>query len=171
MNRRLTKNQGELDPAESGMSADNVISWASSPGRRRIMLGNRRANTEPELAVRRRLHAMGLRFRVDQAPEPQIRCRADIVFTRAKIAVFVDGCFWHGCPLHYRPPATNVRYWIPKIEANVERDQRNSRELTEAGWLVLRYWEHEPVEEVVAEIQNHYVHRLKDIIDSSERGA
>ena len=79
---------------------------------------------------------------LDFAPLDKRR-RADIVFTRRKIAIFIDGCFWHGCPLHYVQPKTNAQYWWPKIERNIERDRENTRRLGDAGWTVARFWEHE----------------------------
>ena len=94
--------------------------------------------------MRRLVHAAGLRYRVDYAPmATERRRRADIVFTRAKVAVFIDGCFWHGCPQHYQPSKSNVEYWIPKIDANRKRDEQVNALLVEAGWTVLRFWEHE----------------------------
>ncbi|WP_306894774.1 very short patch repair endonuclease [Agromyces albus] len=137
------------------------LSWASSPARRRIMLGNRRRDTAPELRVRRLLHTLGMRFRVDYAPERGLRCRADIVFTKAKVAVFIDGCFWHGCPEHYRPPATNPEYWHPKIELNRARDARNNQALAEAGWTVVRYWEHEDPAVLSMDIRRTYLDNLR----------
>lgn len=110
------------------------------------MLANRRRDTKPELALRALLHARGLRYRVDYRPEPTLRSKADIVFTRHKIAVFVDGCYWHGCPQHYWASKTNTDYWLPKIEENRARDMRFSAALVDAGWQVIRIWEHEPAE-------------------------
>lgn len=107
------------------------------------MLANKRRDSSTELAVRRELHARGLRYRVDFAPVPGLRRRADIVFTRVKIAVFIDGCFWHGCPVHGTAPKRNADYWGPKLAANVARDRDTDRRLPNAGWLVLRFWEHE----------------------------
>lgn len=108
------------------------------------MLANRRRDTSIELAVRRLLHRAGARYRVDFAPDPSDRRRrADIVFTRARVAVFLDGCFWHGCPAHYVEPKTNVDYWRPKIARNIARDAETSERLRKAGWTVLRFWEHE----------------------------
>jgi len=127
-------------------------SWASSENIRKTMLGNKRRDTKPELAVRRLLHARGLRYRVDLAPLKGYRRRADVVFTRRRIAVFIDGCFWHGCPLHYRVPGTNAGYWEPKIARNVERDAETTVALVAAGWTVLRYWEHVPATEIVEDI-------------------
>lgn len=130
----------------------NSESWASSEAARNTMRANRRRDTSPELRVRRLLHAGGLRFRVDTAPGPDRRRRADIVFTRARIAVFIDGCFWHGCPIHFVAPKTNAAYWGPKIEANRARDISTTAHLVEDDWLVLRFWEHEDPEVVAEEI-------------------
>ena len=125
-------------------------SWASSTAVRASMKGNRRRDTRPELAVRRRLHAMGLRYRVDFAPLSEARrLRADIVFTRARVAVFIDGCYWHKCPDHYRPARGNADFWTAKIEGNRERDALSNAALRDAGWTVLRFWEHEKPEQVV----------------------
>lgn len=84
-----------------------------------------------------------MRYRVDYAPVPGMRCKADIVFTRARLAIFVDGCFWHSCPIHATRPAANGEWWRAKLETNVTRDRRNDHELAAAGWHVLRCWEHE----------------------------
>jgi len=116
------------------------------------MLGNRSRDTRPELLIRRALHARGFRFRVDLRPEPSLRTRADIVFTRRRIAVYIDGCFWHGCPLHATTPKSNESYWLPKLARNAERDAQSTASLEERGWLVLRFWEHESVDAVVARI-------------------
>lgn len=116
------------------------------------MLSNRRRDTSPELAVRRLLHAHGLRYRVDYRALPTARWRVDIAFTRAKVAVFIDGCFWHGCPEHATNPKTNADYWLPKLARNRERDREATAALEAAGWLVLRFWEHEPPEEVACGI-------------------
>jgi DNA mismatch endonuclease, patch repair protein len=108
------------------------------------MRANRRSNTQPEIRVRRLLHASGLRYRVDYAPDrTNLRRRADIVFTRRRIAVFIDGCFWHGCPEHFIAPKANAAYWSEKIAANVQRDRDTGGRLRDAGWTVLRFWEHD----------------------------
>jgi DNA mismatch endonuclease (patch repair protein) len=108
------------------------------------MQANRRRDTKPELAIRRLLHGSGLRYRCDlRLMLSGGAVRPDIVFTRARIAVFIDGCFWHGCPSHSATPRTNPDYWGPKLQANVERDLRNTQMLQEAGWTVIRAWEHE----------------------------
>lgn len=95
------------------------------------------------MTVRRMLHARGLRFRVSIRPVPGLRRTADIVFTRARVAVFVDGCFWHGCPEHYQAPVRNAEFWIAKRDRNRERDAETDAALSDAGWRVMRFWEHE----------------------------
>lgn len=123
-------------------------SWASSPGVAKSMRSNRRRDTTPELALRKLLHAQGYRYRVDYAPlQTQRRRRADIVFTRWHLAVFVDGCFWHGCPLHATHPVTNREYWDTKLARNIARDAETTAMLEEAGWAVLRFWEHTSAED------------------------
>lgn len=107
------------------------------------MQGNRRRDTKPEMSVRRLVHAAGLRYRVDSRPLPHLNRRADLVFTRAKVAVFVDGCYFHGCPAHGTKSKTNAAYWSAKIAGNRDRDADTDRRLVEAGWLPLRIWEHE----------------------------
>jgi DNA mismatch endonuclease (patch repair protein) len=116
------------------------------------MQGNKRRDTGPELAVRRLLHTAGLRYRVDHQPLPSLRRRADIAFTRLRVAVFIDGCYWHGCSIHRSEPRLNASYWNAKITANQVRDEDTNQRLTDAGWLVLRYWEHEPANEVARAI-------------------
>ena len=123
--------------------------WASSEAARRTMQGNRRRDTAPELAVRRLLHAAGVRYRVDAQPLPHLRRRADIVFRRQRVAVFIDGCYWHGCPEHGTTPATNRGYWSAKVAANRARDLDTVQRLTEAGWQPLRVWEHERLQLIV----------------------
>lgn len=111
------------------------------------MQSNKGRDTRPELALRRAVHALGLRYRVSTRPLPQIRRTADLVFTRAKVAVFMDGCFWHGCPEHHTKSATNADYWADKLKRNRDRDAETDRLLCEAGWTVIRVWEHENPEE------------------------
>lgn len=106
-------------------------------------------DTSAELAVRRILHRMGLRYRVDVAPLKDLRRRADMVFGPAKVAVFVDGCFWHGCPLHgSRTTHANPGYWSDKVAKNRVRDADTDARLAAAGWSVVRAWEHEDPSEV-----------------------
>ncbi|MFB4192994.1 very short patch repair endonuclease [Streptomyces carpaticus] len=118
-------------------------SWASSAARRRNMQAIRARDTKPERRIRQLLHARGLRYRVAARPLADLRRTADIVFRPAKTAVFIDGCYWHGCPQHYVSPRTNPGYWSGKVAGNIARDRDTDQRLTEAGWLVLRFWEHE----------------------------
>jgi DNA mismatch endonuclease (patch repair protein) len=118
-------------------------SWASSAATRAAMQGNRSRDTTPELALRSAVHALGLRYRVGTRPIASSRRTGDLVFTAVKVAVFLDGCFWHGCPNHHRPPSTNVQYWAQKLARNQERDQETNELLQENGWTVIRVWEHE----------------------------
>ena len=129
-------------------------SWATSPATRTSMLGNKRRDTKPEVALRSALHAAGLRFRKDYRLDLDgVRFRPDIVFTRAKVAVFVDGCFWHSCPSHGTRPTRNADYWLPKLERNVARDREQDAALAAHGWLSLRVWEHEVPDEVARRVR------------------
>ncbi|MFE9634831.1 very short patch repair endonuclease [Streptomyces sp. NPDC006463] len=121
-------------------------SWASSAARRRNMQAIRSRDTKPEQLVRKLVHARGLRYRVAAKPLPKVRRTADMVFRPAKVAVFIDGCYWHGCPEHYVPPKTNQGYWSEKVARNMARDRDTDARLREAGWTVLRFWEHESPE-------------------------
>lgn len=115
---------------------------------------NRRRDTKPEVLLRSALHARGLRFRKDYLIRlPEFRVRVDVVFTRREVAVFVDGCFWHRCPEHGRVPKSNLDYWEPKLQANVDRDARVTAGLTEAGWIVRRFWEHIDPERAAGEVE------------------
>jgi DNA mismatch endonuclease (patch repair protein) len=107
------------------------------------MQGNKSRDTKPEIAVRCAVHAMGMRYSVAARPLVGVRRTADLVFRRAKVAVFVDGCFWHGCPMHHAPPKTNADYWVTKIQGNRVRDRHTTALLKAAGWTVLRFWSHE----------------------------
>ncbi|MCP2334562.1 very short patch repair endonuclease [Actinoalloteichus caeruleus] len=118
-------------------------SKASSRSARAVMRANRRRDTGPEIALRSLLHKAGLRYRVDVCPLGTTRRRADIVFPRKRVAVFVDGCFWHGCPEHLRAARTNADAWAAKLEGNRVRDAETNRLLRDAGWSVIRVWEHE----------------------------
>jgi DNA mismatch endonuclease, patch repair protein len=126
---------------------------ASSPAARRVMQRNTRRDTKPEVALSSAVHAAGLRYRRDHRVEANGVCvRPDLVFTRRRVAVFVDGCFWHGCPEHGTTPRTNTGYWIPKLARNRERDGRVTGALEKAGWTVLRIWEHEPPEAAASRV-------------------
>jgi DNA mismatch endonuclease (patch repair protein) len=117
---------------------------ASSAAVRRVMQGNRRRDTRPELALRRELHRRGLRYRVHQPATVGVRFRPDIAFVRARVAVEVMGCLWHRCPVcQIGAPRTNAEYWRAKLERNVERDRRNADALAHAGWALIVVWEHE----------------------------
>ena len=131
---------------------------ASAPAVRRRMQSTGRRDTPPELRVRSLLHRIGYRFRVDISPMSSIRSRADIVFPRLKVAVYLDGCFWHGCPLHATWPKANADWWRNKIEANRQRDRTATATLLASGWSVLRIWEHEEptnaVKAIVSELRS-----------------
>lgn len=121
----------------------------SSPDVSKRMRANPRRDTKPEVALRSLLHRRGLRFRKDLPIRlPERIVRPDIVFTRQRLAIFVDGCFWHCCPIHGTSPKANTGYWTPKLQRNVDRDRAVNKQLEAAGWTVLRIWEHEPLEEV-----------------------
>jgi DNA mismatch endonuclease (patch repair protein) len=134
--------------------------WASSAAAGKVMRGNQRRDTKPELEVRRILHAQGVRYRVDLPLTFDRRRRADIAFTKVRLAVFVDGCFWHGCPVHYISPATNPTYWEAKVARNRERDMETAARLEQSGWTVLRLWEHEDPRKA-AELVQETVARLR----------
>jgi DNA mismatch endonuclease (patch repair protein) len=118
------------------------------------MRANRRTDTKPELALRHALHRLGYRYRKDYRLDLDggRRVRPDIAFTARKVAVFVDGCFWHACPEHGSKPRANEWYWGPKLIKNVERDRINDAALILAGWTVVRLWEHLPVDEAVSTV-------------------
>jgi DNA mismatch endonuclease (patch repair protein) len=117
------------------------------------MRANRRTDTKPEMALRRALHRQGLRYRKDYRLDLEgTRVRPDIAFTARRVAVFVDGCFWHVCPEHGTKPAANTWYWGPKLTRNVERDRAADAALVAAGWRVVRVWEHEPLAAAVAAV-------------------
>ncbi|QMU79828.1 very short patch repair endonuclease [Streptacidiphilus sp. PB12-B1b] len=125
-------------------SSDPTALQPPTPGRSRNMAAIKRRDTKPEREIRSLLHGAGKRYRVDVRLDLDgVRPRPDILFTRAKVAVFVDGCFWHCCPEHGRQPGVNGQYWGPKLERNVARDRAADEALTAAGWTVVRVWEHE----------------------------
>lgn len=116
---------------------------ATDPATSARMSAQRGRDTKPEIALRRELHRRGLRYFVDRAPVKGVRRRADLVFPRRKVAVFVDGCFWHSCPQHATFPKNNAQWWTDKLAANVVRDRDTDARLAEQGWTVIRVWEHE----------------------------
>jgi len=111
-----------------------------------------RRDTKPEMAVRQQLHALGIRYRVDVKLEPDLRTRGDIAWHGLRLAVFIDGCFWHGCPIHATAPKANADWWREKLDANIIRDRRADDALRDRGWTVLRFWEHDAPEAIAAEI-------------------
>ncbi|WP_254405720.1 very short patch repair endonuclease [Streptomyces sp. AC627_RSS907] len=129
-------------------------STASSLDVRASMRGNRSKNTKPELLLRSLLYRRGMRYRVDIRPIADVRRRADLVFPGDRIAVFVDGCFWHGCPDHYRPAMKNADFWREKINSNKARDAETNATLAAAGWTVIRVWEHDDPARAAAQIEN-----------------
>ncbi|AFV87945.1 Putative DNA mismatch endonuclease [Acidipropionibacterium acidipropionici ATCC 4875] len=123
---------------------------ASTPGRAANMRAIHRRDTKPERQLSSALHALGYRFRRDFPIRiGKVTVRPDIVFTRKHVAIFLDGCFWHGCPEHGHRPSVHQSYWNPKLERNHARDVRNNQSLEDAGWTVIRFWEHEELAEEV----------------------
>ena len=155
-------------PPDADSPADNVSPASQLDGEEPIdgmvrtrMVAQRRRDTRPEIELRQELHQRGLRFRVDH-PLPGIpRRRADVLFPRARLAVFVDGCFWHDCPVHGTRPKARAEWWAEKLRRNVERDRDTDRRLTEAGWSVLRFWEHDEVPSSADEVEAVYRSRLE----------
>lgn len=135
---------GELDPP--------VV-----PHVRARMANTRGRDTKPELAVRRALHARGWRYRVNARPVADLRRTGDLVFTKRRVVVLIDGCFWHGCPEHYVIPKTRTQWWQDKIEGNRRKDVETAAAWAKADWTVLRFWEHEPVERIVEAIETTLV--------------
>lgn len=133
------------------------------------MSRQRRRDTLPEMRIRRELHRLGYRYRVDAALPGMPRRRADLLFTRRRLAVFVDGCFWHGCPTHGTYPRNNGDWWRHKIETNIARDRETDRLLAEEGWQVVRVWEHEPTAAAVYRILGFLVTRTNDSNSRSAR--
>jgi DNA mismatch endonuclease (patch repair protein) len=143
------------DPTAVPEPLSTTYPHPSSEAVSRVMRGNRRADTRLELRVRSGLHRRGLRFRKQfLIVAGDVRVRADVAFPRQRVAVFLEGCFWHSCPDHGTSPKSNSRYWFVKLQRNVERDQRVTTALGEAGWTVLRIWEHVPVDEAVERIRS-----------------
>lgn len=127
--------------------------YVTTPGRSRNMAAIRRRDTKPEVSLRSALHRLGYRFRKDFPIRVEGKLvRPDIAFTKRRVAVFVDGCFWHSCPEHGRQPGVNGEYWSPKLEGNARRDGEQTAALQAAGWSVLRFWEHESIDATLATI-------------------
>src|SRR5690242_7337722 len=135
--------------------AAGTESWASSRAIRRTMKGNTGKDTKPEIALRSALHRRGLRFRKNlliRTPSG-VKVRPDVVFPRARVAVFVDGCFWHSCPQHATTPRRNGEFWQTKLQANVRRDRLVDQALIGDGWNLLRVWEHEEPESAATTVE------------------
>ena len=139
----MTPMKSQPEYPHPGSSA--ITSWARA---------NVKVNTKPEIAIRSLLHRQGYRFRKNlRLDVPGLRVRIDIVFPRHRLAVFIDGCFWHNCPLHGGSPQSNVEYWQQKLERNACRDELVNERLREAGWHVLRIWEHVTPAEAAAQVR------------------
>jgi DNA mismatch endonuclease (patch repair protein) len=132
------------------------------------MRANRRRDTSPEITIRSALHALGFRYRVDRPIRVDGRIvRPDLVFVGPRVVVFIDGCFWHGCPQHGELPRANREFWRLKLRANRRRDASQTRILRAHGWSVLRVWEHEPAESATRRIAK----RVRDVSRApSQRG-
>lgn len=126
---------------------------AVDPSTSRRMARTRQRDNARELALRSELHRRGLRYRVHQRLLDGSRRTADIAFPRRRIAVFLDGCFWHGCPVHGTKPRNNAAWWREKIDANVARDRDTDARLAAAGWLVVRVWEHDDLGDAADRIE------------------
>jgi len=144
----------ETPSSESKAAKGKPYPAAANEGRSRNMRANRRTDTKPEVTLRKELYRLGYRYRKDRPIVlDQVRVRPDIVFPGRKVAVFVDGCFWHVCPEHGRQPTSNEWYWTPKLRRNVDRDRLVTDALEEAGWHVVRIWEHVPLPEAVLAVE------------------
>lgn len=124
----------------------------SSPAVSSRMSRQASRDTGPELAIRRLLHATGHRYRLHRKVPGMARRTIDIAFPGPKVAVFVDGCFWHGCPEHATQPRANKDWWRQKLDKNISRDRETNERLDAEGWTVLRFWEHEPPDVVAVRI-------------------
>ena len=125
---------------------------ASSAAAKKRMQSTRQKNTSAEVRLRSELHRLGLRFRLNKRLIPKLRRTVDIVFSKIRLAVFVDGCFWHGCPQHATCPKSNSQFWLDKIKTNMQRDLDTNRRLEELGWKVIRIWEHEDPKDAAQKI-------------------
>lgn len=124
----------------------------SSPGVSARMSRQASKDTGVELAVRRLLYAAGLRYRVEYPVPGMPRRRIDVAFPGTKVAVLIDGCFWHGCPRHATQPKANADWWRTKLDRNMARDRETTEHLIAEGWTVLRFWEHEAPADVAVRV-------------------
>ncbi|MFC4083397.1 very short patch repair endonuclease [Amycolatopsis samaneae] len=144
-----------MDPVSGKEARSKPYPSAANEGRSRNMRANKRTDTKPEVTLRKELHRLGYRYRKDlPIVLDGVRVRPDIVFPGRKVAVFVDGCFWHVCPEHGRQPTSNEWYWTPKLRRNMDRDQLVTSALEDAGWRVIRIWEHVPLLEAVSAVED-----------------
>lgn len=150
-------------PATMGSSEEFAMSPASEPARTKPspavsakFAALRRSDTVPEIRLRRLLHRRGLRYRVQYRVPGLPRRRVDVAFTRARLIVMVDGCFWHGCPDHCPVPKTNTDWWVDKFAKNRARDRDTDERLSRLGWTVLRIWEHTPADEAADLVEKEY---------------
>ena len=145
------------------MTSSPNYPFPSSPAATATMKANRRSGTRPEEELRSALHRKGLRFRKDLYLKiGNVRTKADVVFPRQRIAVYLDGCFWHRCPEHGQLPQANRSYWKPKLERNAQRDEEVSQALRKDGWIVIRIWEHEELDPAVQRINRAVRERTRD---------
>lgn len=142
----------EASPWEDPRQNGAMPALETNPKTSARMSKQRSRDTDIEIALRRILHAAGFRYRVHRRPLKGVRREADIVFGPARVAVFVDGCYWHGCPEHATWPKTNAGFWREKIEKNRTRDRDTDARLAEAGWAAVRVWEHESAAEAAGRI-------------------
>lgn len=160
----MTEDSQRRSPEGSATGPSLPYPLASNPQVSKRMRRNRRADTKPEQHVRSVLHGRGRRFRKHLPIRTAGRTvRPDIVFGPARLAVFVDGCFWHCCPEHGTQPGSNTSYWGPKLARNVERDREVNEALVQAGWTVLRGWEHEP--------PTTLADRIEEVLDAAGSGS
>jgi DNA mismatch endonuclease, patch repair protein len=146
-NRQRLEGNRALNRTTRKVLATVAAPPASSAAVRSVMRGNRKKDTRPEVALRKALYASGLRFRKHYLVSTRMgRISTDIAFPRLRIAIFVDGCFWHGCAIHSRRPRVNSSYWWPKLARNEQRDAEQVHALLDGGWEVLRFWEHTPTD-------------------------
>ncbi|MFF1710726.1 very short patch repair endonuclease [Streptomyces sp. NPDC058268] len=127
-------------------------------------------DTAPEVAVRRLLHAKGYRYRLNVRVPDMPRRTIDIAFTRARVAVFLDGCFWHGCPQHATQPKANAAWWRTKLDRNIARDLETNEHLAESGWIVLRFWEHEAPDRVARRVASTVARQRRAKRQRSDEG-
>ncbi|MFD7580350.1 very short patch repair endonuclease [Kitasatospora sp. NPDC059817] len=134
----------------------------SSPAVSSRMSRQTNRDTGAERAVRQLLHAAGYRYRIHYPVPGMPRRKIDIAFTRARVAILIDGCFWHGCPEHATSPKANAQWWRQKLDRNMERDRETNEQLASAGWTVLRFWEHELPDTVASRVTTALGHRQPD---------